>query len=179
MTDKTRRIVKMKKLFFVAIGLMLIFSFTSAKAQKEKYHSLFIYNFSKYVKWPDDQQSGDFVIGVLGYSDIIKTLQSMAVNKKVNGSKIVIKQFNSVFDIKGCHILYVASSESGKMSQVISNTLDLPILIVSDKPGMAKKGAVINFVEREGKIKFELNQNYAESRGLKVSGSLISLAILV
>jgi len=171
--------VKMKKLFFIIVGFMLIFSITTVQAQKEKYHSLFLYNFSKYVKWPDSQQSGDFVIGVLGSANITKTLEKMAVNKKVNGSKIVIKQFNSVFDIKGCHILYVSASESGKMSQVISNTIDQPILIVSDKPGLAQKGSVINFVEREGKIKFELNQKYAESRGLKVSGSLVSLAILV
>jgi hypothetical protein len=44
---------------------------------------------------------------------------------------------------------------------------------------MAGKGAAINFVEVDGKIKFELNEENAESRGLKIAGSLASLAILV
>lgn len=169
----------MKKIFFVVMGLVLMFSITSVKAQKEKYHSLFIYNFSKYVKWPEGEQSGDFVIGVLGKSTITKTLEAMAVNKKVNGSSIIVKQYSDPSEVQGCHILYVAEAESGKISQIVAATSGKSILIVSDKPGMAEKGAVINFVEKEGKIKFELNQHYAESRGLKVSGSLVSLAILV
>jgi len=169
----------MKNLLLTAIGLFLIFSFTSVKAQKEKYQSLFIYNFSKYVKWPDGDQSGDFVIGVLGKSPITNTLEAMAVSKKVNGSSIIVKQYTDPSEIQGCHILYVSEAESGKIAKIVAATSGKSILIVSDKPGMAKKGAVINFVENKGKIKFELNQNYAESRGLKVSGSLISLAILV
>lgn len=170
----------MKKASIVLFGVFIFFtSMQSAHAQKEKYQSLFIYNFSKYVKWPEGQQSGDFVIGIFGSVNMTEALKSMAVNKKVNGSNIVIKEFSSTAEIKDCHILFVAESESGKMSQILSQTEGQSILIVSDKPGLAKKGAVINFVESEGKIKFELNQQYADLRGLKISGSLVSLAILV
>ena len=73
----------------------------------------------------------------------------------------------------------MASSESWKIDQIISQTNSKPVLIVTDKPGLAKKGAAINFVELDGKIKFELNQQNAESRGLKVAGALTSLAIVV
>ena len=97
----------------------------------------------------------------------------------VNGAEIIVKQFSSAEEVKDCHILYVSKSASSKLSEVISRTSDQPVLIVTDTPGMAKKGSVINFIEDDGKIKFELNQSYAESRGLKVSGSLTSLAILV
>lgn len=170
----------MKKASIALFGLFIFLtSIQSAHAQKEKYQSLFIYNFSKYVKWPDSHQSGDFVIGILGSANMTKSLKSMSVNKKVNGSSIVVKEFSSVAEIRDCHILYVAERESGKMSQIIELTKGQSILIVTDKPGLAKKGSVINFIERDGKIKFELNQQYADSRGLKISGSLVSLAILV
>jgi hypothetical protein len=151
----------------------------SAWAQKEKFHSIFIYNFSKYVKWPDDQKSGKFVIGVFGSSSIKNDLEAMASTKKVNGMSIEVVQFNSTSGIAECNILYVASSESGKMEEIIEATGNKPVLLVTDKPGLAKKGAAINFIEQEGKVKFELNQQNAESRGLKVSGSLSSLAIIV
>jgi len=167
----------MKKIILIVFGL--IFMITTVKAQKEKFQSLFIYNFCKYVKWPQNQQSGDFVIGVLGSASITKTLKTMSISKKVRGSTIVVKEFNSTDDIKGCHILFVAESESGKMSQVVSKTTGQSILIVTDKPGLAKEGAAINFIMKDGKIKFELNQQDAESRGLKISSSLVSLAILV
>lgn len=164
----------------VLIGLcLMIVSFQSAWAQKEKYHSIFIYNFSKYIKWPDAQNSGTFVIGVLGTSAIQKDLKSMAAAKKVNGLQIEVKQFRNIAELSSCHILYVSATESDKISQIISGTGNQPILIVTDQPGLAKKGAAINFVEVDGKIKFELNQKNAESRGLKVAGALASLAILV
>lgn len=164
---------------FFAIGMMLVFSFTNVNAQKEKFHSLFIYNFSKYIKWPDDQQTDKFVIGVLGSSEMVKILEATAASKKVNGASIVVKQFKSPEEIKDCQILYVAQGESSRINEVVSSTANRSILIVTDKPGLAKKGGVINFIEQEGKIKFELNQQDAESRGLKVSSSLASLAVIV
>lgn len=169
----------MNKLFFIMTGVLIIFSSTDACSQKEKYQSLFIYNFSKYVKWPEEKQNEEFVIGVLGSSEIISTLKSMAENKNVNGARIIVKQYNSVHELSDCHILYVSDKEASNIDEVISSTSGKSILIVTDKPGFAKKGAVINFIEQDGKIKLELNQQYAESRGLKVSGSLVSLAILV
>jgi hypothetical protein len=170
----------MKKASVVLVGLlMIILSSQSSWAQKEKYHSIFIYNFSKYVKWPDAQNSGKFVIGVLGTSAIQKDLKSMAAVKQVHGMSIEIKQFSSAAEISDCHILYVSATESGLLDQVLSKTSSKPILIVTNKPGLAKKGAAINFVEVGGKIKFELNKKNVESRGLKVASSLVSLAILV
>ena len=180
MLTKIYRQLRMKKASVVLIGMLLmIVSFQSAWAQKEKYHSIFIYNFSKYVKWPDAQNSGNFVIGVLGNSAIEKDLTAMASAKQVNGKKIEIRQFRSAAEVNGCHILYVAESESAKFDQVLTETGSQPVLLVTAKPGLAKKGAAINFVEVEGKIKFELNQKNAETRGLKVAGSLASLAIIV
>jgi len=170
----------MKKVSVALICVMMtVMSFQKAFAQKEKYHSIFIYNFSKYVKWPDAVSSGKFIIGVMGSSTIQSELKEMAASKQVNGMAIEVKQCNSVADIKGCHILYISASESGKLDQVVSQAQSQSVLIVTDKPGLAKQGAAINFVEVDGKIKFELNQGSAESHGLKVSGSLTSLAILV
>ncbi len=170
----------MKKISVVLIGMFLmIVTFQSAWVQKEKYHSIFIYNFCKYVKWPDNQGSGKFVIGVFGNSKIQKDLNSLAATKKINGMPIEVRRISSATEIGDCNILYVANSESGKIDKIISQTGNQSVLIVTDKPGLAQRGAVINFVEIDGKIKFELNQQNAESHGLKVAGSLASLAILV
>ncbi len=170
----------MKKASVLLMGLFIIIgSFQTAGAQKEKYHSMFIYNISKYVKWPEARNSGKFLIGVLGTSTIQKELKSMAVTRKVNGMSIEIKQFNVVSEISDCHILYVSASESELLDQVLLKIGSKPVLIITDKPGLAKKGAAINFVEVEGKVKFELNQKNAESKGLKVASSLTSLAIVV
>jgi hypothetical protein len=169
----------MKKVALFILAVFLLASFNDALAQKEKYYSLFIYNFSKYIKWPDSGNSSEFVIGVLGSPDMVNILSKTAASKTVNGADIVVKQFNDASEISDCHILFISERESSKLDEITSLTPNESILIVTDKPGLAKKGSIINFIEKDGKIKFELNQADAEARGLKVSGSLVSLAILV
>jgi hypothetical protein len=151
----------------------------STFAQKEKYQSIFIYNFSKYVKWPEGSVSGKFVIGVFGSSGIKQELDEMATTKNVGGTPIQVLQFSTTAGIEECHILYLVSSESGRIAQIIEAVKGKPVLVVTDKPGMWGKGAAINFVELDGKIKFEINQQVTEAHGLKVSSSLTNLAIIV
>lgn len=170
----------MKQSGVVAMMFVLALMFGSyqpASAQKEKYHSIFIYNFTKYIKWPDNKSESDFVVGILGNSPIQKNLEAMAQSKQVNGKKIQVKHLSSVDETAGCHILYIAPEESGKIDKVLSGTDGETVLIITNSPGMVKKGAAINFVEVDGKIKFELNESNAESKGLRVAGSLVSLAI--
>jgi hypothetical protein len=160
--------------------LISIFSL-STFAQKEKYESLFIYNFTKYIKWPDNYNQGKFVIGVLGNSSIYQSLDEMAESKKKtsSGANLEVIKYNSISDIGECNILFVSENMINKLQEIDGVTSGKPILIVTDSPGMANKGSVINFIEKDGKIKFELNEASANIRNLVVSGSLTSLAILI
>ena len=162
------------------IFLGLIFNTTSF-AQKEKYESLFIYNFTKYIKWPDSYNQGKFVIGVLGNSSIYQSLNEMAESKKKtsSGSNLEVIKYSSITDIGECNILFVSENMINKIDEIDGGTTGKPILIITDSPGMANKGSVINFIEKDGKIKFELNEAKAEMRNLIVSGSLTTLAILI
>ena len=159
--------------------LLLVMHMQPVSAQKEKYHSIFIYNFTKYIKWPDNSSSSSFVIGVLGSSPIKKDLSALAQSKQVNGKKIEIKEFSSVEDTWDCQILYVSADESSNISAILAATRDENVLIIANAHGMVQQGAAINFIEVDGKIKFEMNEQNVESRGLRVAGSLVSLAILV
>jgi hypothetical protein len=153
---------------------------SNAAAQEAKYQSVFMYNFSKYIKWPDAYTSESFIIGVLGNDAVLGELQEMAATKKMtNGLPIEIKQFATISDIGRCHILFISEDFCGQINQVKDAIANMPVLTVTSKPGMAKKGSIINFVGEGDKIKFELNMGRASERGLMVAGSLASLAILI
>ena len=145
----------MKKIFLLSLFIIAIAY--SGYGQKEKYQSLFIYNFTKYIKWPESYNSGKFVIGVLGNSNILEALNAMASAKKktVSGSELIVKKYSSVSEIDDCNILFVSQDVTGELRQIDSNTNSKPILIVTDSPGLATQGSVINFVEkrREDKIR--------------------------
>jgi hypothetical protein len=151
-----------------------------ALAQDDDYkaYTLFLYNFMKYIEWPDPE--GDFVIGVVGESPIKKELTTLSETKKAKGRKIVVKVISTPDDALGCSMVYIPSAKSSMLKLIYEKTKSKPILIVGEREGLAKKGAAISFVvDDDDALKFDLNKSFMESHSLKVANLLMQLAILV
>jgi hypothetical protein len=168
----------MKKIIFLILSGTLLIS-TNLQAQDKKFHSVFIYNFTKYIEWPSAYNSGDFIIGVLGKSDITQNLQEMANMKTVGKQKMVVKVFNSVNEIGKCNMLFIPTSQSDQIDLVKSRLSNSATLIISEKNGLGRKGSGINFVVENGRWRFELNRSVVENQNLKVSSELDKLAIVI
>lgn len=170
----------MKKVYCIAIlfAVLLTMSSSEVKAQQVdyKYHSLFIYNFTRYIKWPDGAMGSEFVIGVIGRSGITEHLEKMAQSKNVNGKPIVIKTFKNADEIVDCHMLFIPDNYSNKFDEIRTKLSGKYTLVISEKPGLAQKGSDINFVVNNGKWNFEMNQASTDSRNLKVSSELSKFA---
>lgn len=167
-----------KKIVLIAAGLLFLLSNTSF-SQDYKFHSVFIYNFTKYIQWPSAYQSGDFVIAVLGNSQVTENLEKMAAVKTVGSQKIIVKKVNSIAEAGKCHILFLPDSKSGNLDDVLAHFGSRPTLIITERAGLAKKGSGINFILQGGKWKFELNKPAIESNNMRVSSELAKLAIVI
>lgn len=168
--------MKFKKIAFTIA--IILFSY-AAQAQMYNYYQIFMYNFTRYIQWPADKQNGDFVIGVLGDSEVTPSLEKMASTKKVGSQSIKVKEFNSVADINACHMIFIPSGKSGDFEGVKSKLSGNSTLIITEKEGLGKAGSAINFIVKDGKLRFELNKDAAENAHLKISGDLAKLAILI
>jgi hypothetical protein len=152
----------------------------SAQEVDYKSYTLFVYNFIKYIEWPENKNQGDFVLGVLGDSPVIKELEKLAATKKAKGRTIVIKKFSSVEQVTDCHLLYVTSSRSASIKQLKEMCKNKPILIVGEREGLAKKGAALSFVTLEDDVlKFDINKSEIEQHNLKIPGTLILLGLVI
>lgn len=140
----------------------------------------FIWAFTKYIEWPSSYATGDFVIGVLGDNPLISTLEGLERQYgDVDGQKLVVQKYSSVSKIDKCHILYIPQDKSSSLSSVINKLKGKSTLIITEGEGLARQGAIINFVVRQSKIKFEINKKTAESYSLQVSSVLSDLGILI
>ena len=158
---------------FVAMSLI------PALAQNYKMHSVFIYSFTRYVQWPDAYNQGDFEIMVLGDSPILEELKAMAQAKKVGDRTIKVTKIKEPAEIRKCNILFVPTTKSGEITAVMEKISTQSILVVTEEPGLGLKGSDINFIIKDGKLAFELNQASVNKQGLKVSNELTRLAILI
>jgi len=171
----------MKRAFLI---LTLIVSVASqGYSQAHKFQSVFIFSFTKYVLWPDDYNTGDFEILVLGDAPILEELKAMAQSKKVVGASgeraIKVTKISSAAEIRKCNILYVPAAKSSMIDNVLTKVSTQSILVVTEEPGMGAKGSNINFIVKDGKLVFELNQAAITKQNLKVSNELSRLAILI
>ena len=178
--------IKSKKISFGG-KMLLLFLFLngiSAKCVAQdvdyKAYTLFVYNFMKYVEWPEAQSKGDFVVCVFGESPIQKELTGLALSKKLKGRNIIIKNISKPEDAAGCQLLYVSASKSGNIKALKDQMIGKPILIVGEREGLAKKGAELSFVTMDDdELKFDINKKEIEQHQLKISSQLITLGIVV
>jgi hypothetical protein len=143
----------------------------------------FLYNFGRYVQWPDTALPKDgppFVIGVLGTDPFGAVLDEIAVAAKVDGHPVAAKRFATLAEYTPCHILFLAAATDAQVkAAAIQRLRNAPVLLVGEEPGMAQRGAVVNFYVEQNKVRFEINIETARQQQLKVSSKLLSLAKIV
>ncbi|PKQ68067.1 YfiR family protein [Raineya orbicola] len=168
----------MRKTITLTLILFIFAFFAKAQIGDYKSHTVYIYNFTKYIQWPATYQSGDFVIAVYGLSPLTAQLRAATSNKRVGNQKIVVKQYLSLNAIENPHILFISLQQSKNLEAIKKKLEGKSTLIVTEKPGLGPQSH-INFILREGKWKIELNNATVEAAGLKVSAQLSRIAIPV
>jgi hypothetical protein len=170
----------MKMLKALVVSLLLVSSAAVAQERSaQEVYSMMVYNFTKYVQWPDHAGGGEFVIGVVGNTEIYNTLNGWYGGKARGSKTYVIKKFNSSSDVTDCHVLFIDKSKSNEFDAVKEKISGKGTLVITDRNGLGEKGSSINFKTVNNKLKFELNQKAIEASNLKVSGALSSMAILI
>jgi hypothetical protein len=160
-------------LMFLILGFNNLYSQSSIPAAQ----SVFIYNFTRLIEWPADYKSGDFNIGVIGSGEVFNELKNYTASKMVGAQPIKVVKFNNVAEIAKCHILFVAYGKTKDLAEIISKLGGSKTLIVSENKSAIDKGAAINFIIMEDKLKFELKTANASNIGLKIHSNLENMAI--
>ncbi|HEY0655046.1 MAG TPA: YfiR family protein [Chryseosolibacter sp.] len=148
----------------------------TAQVSNYKAYTLFVYNFTKYIQWPDGSIKDDFVIGVFGKSPILEELQKMGEVKKAGDKNIRVVEISEATLGSDIHILFVPEQKSNQIATILTAVKGKPVLLVSDKPGLVEKGAGISFLSDHNNLKFELNSNSIANQNLKISKTLEALA---
>ena len=92
---------------------------------------------------------------------------------------MAIERLETIEDASGCHVLFISRSEDKNLAQILSGIQEMSILTIGEMARFASRGGVINFVKKEGRIRFEISMDAQRRRGLTISSKLLNLAILV
>ena len=171
--------------FVLTLPLFICSMFLSAQTSPSKEYQIkavFLFNFTQFVEWPASafsQSEMPLIIGVLGNNPFGNYLNEAVFNEKANNHPLIVQYYNTLEEIKNCHILFINLTEKGKLEQALKSLKGKSILTVSDASGFLKQGGIIRFFTQDNKIQFQINPEAAKEVELLVSSKLLRLAEIV
>jgi hypothetical protein len=171
----------MKK-YTIAFCFML-FSVVQVVGQEDKpmheIHSAMLFNFMKYIQWPNESEGGEFILGILGEDDVFNTMKTRYDGKPKGAKKYVVKKLASAAEAANCNVVYLGKFKNKEFENIKAAVSGKSILTITDSNNLGQKGSCINFKVIDGKLKFELNNASLTGANLKVSSQLSSMAIMI
>src|SRR5262245_46212858 len=86
----------------------------SKSAAEFQVKAVFLYNFTQFIDWPDaafKSPDAPFVIGIIGDDPFGSYLDEAVAGEKIGMHPILIKRFNDLRSVAGCHMLYVNATD--------------------------------------------------------------------
>ena len=146
------------------------YTYRAAAQPKLEYEvkAAFLLNFTKFVAWPDGAFAGaasPFTICVLGNDPFGRTLDETASGETVGSRKLVVRRIDEAPAAQACQIVFFGSE--GKKPPVSPGSLGSGVLTVGEGQSFMRDGGMIAFVIDNRRVRFDINQSAAETRGAK------------
>ncbi len=139
----------------------------------------FLYNFAKFVRWPDEafaQTNSPLVIGILGEDPFGSNLELAIKGKSINGHPLALRAVESPAEMKQCHVLFVCQNPKRNLAQTLATIQTNSILTVSETEHFCEAGGMINLFMEGAKVRFEINDAAATRARLAISSKLLNVA---
>lgn len=173
---------------FMLVIIFLVLPFTSGvvaaqeltgrlSVSEYKLRAAYLYNFSKFIRWPDsafENKDSAFVIGLLG-EDAPMEIAELLNSRTIGSRPIQVKQYRTGENMDGCHLLYLQSSR--KWKPVLRTLKSSRVITVGDAPSFADDGGAIQLVTIRKRLRFIINLKAAGFAGVDLDSRLLSLAL--
>ncbi len=164
-------------LHFLFIALFISSDNVSARSESE-IKAAYLYNFIKFVTWPDEPTDTNINICIYGknpfgaYTTKLNSLKARKRAIKVNYIEHTIEHTRP----SNCQILFISGIEETLSEELLKNLHEKPVLTISDIVGFTEFGGIIGFFKSGNIIRFNVNLKQARLAKLNISAKLLKLA---
>ncbi|WP_317896958.1 YfiR/HmsC family protein [Aurantibacillus circumpalustris] len=177
--------IKIKITLLLVISLLIPFFITSQTKPKvdleksARLKAVYIYKFTNYVIWPNEENMSEFIICVMSSEDLHNQLKGIQnIVKFRNKIPIRVIYCRGINDIRtDCQMLVVDGSRNDNLWSAYSKIRGKGILMVAEKLPDFKR-SMISFAETGGRIKYIINKPKLVESNLIVKDQLYESAIV-
>lgn len=165
------------KSFILLLFLTVVSGNTYAQTINYKTYSVFLYSFSKYIEWPVEARQGEFIIAVIGNSKLAQELQTGVTGRKAGTQVIKVIEVKNISELAGVNMVFVGDLKSGVTDDIVKEFKGKPLLIVTERDNLVKKGAGVSFIIAEdNSLKFQMNEQILAEHNLKASAAILAMS---
>ena len=139
-----------------------------------------LYKFAAFVEWPASAFAGPAepaVLCVAGDDPFGPVLDQAVRGQRIGDRPIVVVRLDRVERGAPCTILFAAPSRRQPPADALDRVRGQPVLTVTDEAADPNARGMIDFVLRDGRVRFRIDPRAAERGGLSISSKLLSLAV--
>lgn len=141
-----------------------------------------LFKFAKFTAWPATaftNNTAPLVIGVVGEDPFGEMLDAVVAGESVDQRPLVVKRFKPGQDLSAAHLLFVSRSEADRLSDLLADLKQKPVLTVSDTKDFCELDGMIRLsISRRGSLKLEANPGSALASGVRISSKLLNLPMV-
>ncbi len=169
----------------LALLVLLLFAIVPARAQTSKEYQIkaaFLFNFAQFVEWPAAafaDASAPISIGVLGDDPFGPVLDQTVQGETINRRKLIVLRSQRLAGLKDCQLVFISKSEKSRLTDIFESLGSASVLTVSETENFARRGGMINFYLDGNKVRFEINSDAAQRKGIKISSQLLKLGKVI
>jgi hypothetical protein len=161
----------------LASTLILVSTANAQLFSADAVRAAFLHRFASYVEWPPAASGdGPFVIAVVGAEEVASRLDELLPGMTVQGRPAEVRRITRVADLDDVHILYVGPEMFARTRDLRAAAMQRPILLVTEGDAGFDGGGVINFLESDNRVRFEVSLPAADRAGLRIDSALLSVA---
>ncbi len=149
------------------------------KASREDVQAAYLYNFGKFVRWPENAGRGPIEVCVAGDDPFGQTLGRLVAGEQTNGRSFEVRNLDRPEGAGECAILFVGRGDKAREDAFLGAVAGKPILTVGDAPDFLTRGGMIQFLMVEDHVRFSVNLEAATRCGVGLSSQLLKVAVAV
>lgn len=148
---------------------------------EQKIKAGLLYNFLKYTEWPAGSaaQTGNEINVCLYGGDAFDGHLAPMAGRTVNQKPIALRTINAAGELAPCALVFVRAAQKDSWPAIQKGLAGKQVLTVSDFPGFAAAGGMLEFARAESRIEVKLNVDAVSAANLKVGERMLKLASVV
>jgi hypothetical protein len=153
------------------LAIALLWPVLAAAQLEHEVKAAFLFRFLSFIEWPEPS-SAPLVVGFVGAEEIAAGMERLVPGRSAQGRPVTVRRLKPGESVSGTHLVMVGRAESERIAPLAKQGT----LVVGEAERALERGAAINFLIDEGRVRFEVSLPAAERARVRISSRMLAVA---